>query len=82
LANDLGNSGGVFVPGPPILPDPEPPAVLVCYNYEQIKNYRLAGCHFIVRATYDDVQDMLEAGILKKHEHEYLEWLEWVEASR
>ena len=70
-----------IVPVPPIPPIPEPPAVLVAYSYEQLRAYRLQGQPYIVRANYDDVQRMLEDGLLERHENEYLEWLVWVQAN-
>lgn len=70
-----------IVPVPPIPPVPEPPAVLVAYSYEQLKAYRLQGQPYIVRANYDEVQRMLDDGLLERYENEYLEWLEWVQAN-
>jgi hypothetical protein len=70
-----------IVPGPPIQPVPEPPAILVAYSYEQLKAYRLQSQPYIVRANYDEVQRMLDDGLLQRHENEYLEWLGWVQAN-
>jgi len=70
-----------IVPGPPFPPVPEPPTVLVAYSYEQLKAYRLQGQPYIVRANYDEVQRMLDDGLLQRYENEYLEWLEWVQAN-
>ena len=80
-ANDSDNPLAGIVPGPPIPPLPEPPVVLVAYSYEQLKEYRLQGQPYIVRATYDEVQRMLEDDLLQRHENEYLEWLDWVQAN-
>ena len=68
-----------IVPVPPVPPVPEPPAVLVAYSYEQLKAYRLQGQPYIVRANYDEVQRMLDDGLLQRYENQYLEWLEWVQ---
>jgi len=46
-----------IVPGPPVPPVPEPPAVLVAYSYEQLRAYRLQGQPYIVRANYDEARE-------------------------
>ena len=79
--NDSDNPLAGIVPGRPVPPLPEPPVVLVAYSYEQLKAYRLQGQSYIVRATYDEVQRMLEDDLLQRHENEYLEWLDWVQAN-
>jgi hypothetical protein len=71
-----------LIPQAPLLPEPEPPIVQFVFSYEQLKEYRLRNQPYIVRANYDTVQRMLEDGILMRHEREYLEWLDWVEANR
>ena len=63
------------------MPEQGPPAILVVYNYEELKTYRLQGQPYIVRATYDQVQRMIEDGLLQRHEEAYLEWLDWVRAN-
>jgi hypothetical protein len=70
-----------IVPAPPIPPVPEPPAVLVVYSYGQLRAYRLQRQPYIVRATYDEVQRMLEDGLLQRYEDAYLDWLDWVQAN-
>ena len=69
------------VPGPPSIPVPEPPGLLVVFSYEQLKEYRLQRQPYIVRATYEQVQRMLEDGLLERSTEAYLEWLEWVQAN-
>ena len=76
----LPNLSGL-IPASPFIPDPEPVMVRQVFNYEQLKEYRLMSAPYIVRANYDTVQQMIEDGILKKHEHDYLEWLAWIEAN-
>ena len=73
---------GVLSPRPPILPDPEPPAILVVYNYEQLRAYRLHNQPYIVRASYDVVQWMIEDGIMRKQDKDFQEWLDWIERNR
>ena len=72
---------GGLVPVIPIPPLPEPPAILIAYNYEQLRTYRLQNAPYIVRAHYDVVQWMIEDGIMRKHEKDYQEWLVWVKAN-
>lgn len=76
----LPNLSGL-IPASPFIPDPEPTIVQVVFDYQQLKAYRLQSAPYIVRMTYEMVQSMIEAGILKKHEADYQEWLAWVEAS-
>jgi hypothetical protein len=67
-----------FLPSIPLLPNPAPPVVEVVYSYEQLKKHRLASAPLIVRATYDEVQRMIEDGILAMQERAYEEWYLWV----
>jgi len=48
------------------------------YTYDQLKAYKLFNVHWIVRAHYDEVQRMLEDGILKRKDKEYKEYLQWI----
>jgi hypothetical protein len=72
---------GIILPVPPLLPEPEPPVIQVCYDYEQLKGYRLRSQPYIVRANYDIVQMMIEDGILEKRVRDYIEWLNWVKVN-
>ena len=72
---------GMILPVPPIVPEPEPPVIQVCYDYEQLKQYRLQSQPYIVRTTYDIVQMMIEDGILEKRLRDYIDWLNWVKAN-
>jgi hypothetical protein len=67
-----------FLPSVPVLPDPAPAVVQIVYSYEQLKKHRLASAPLIVRATYDEVQRMIEDGILAMQERTYEEWYLWV----
>jgi len=68
----------LIFPVPPLIPQPEPTAVVASYNYEQLKAYRLASQPYLVRAHYDLVQSMIEDGIQARLERDYLDWLHWV----
>jgi len=68
----------LIIPVPPILPEPEPPFIQISYDYRQVKAYRLQSQPYFVRANYDTVQRMIEAGILERQVHDYMEWMSWV----
>jgi hypothetical protein len=70
-----------IVPRPPLPPVPAPPVVVVAYGYEQLNAFRLQSQPYIMRATHDEVQRMLEDGLLERYEGEHLDWLEWVQAN-
>lgn len=70
-----------WIPRAPFVPNEEPAVIQIAYNHEQLKEYRLQNQPYIVRAHYDLVLEMLEAGIMKKHERDYQEWQAWVEAN-
>ena len=80
MATNADDQPGIVPVAPPVAL-PEPPAVLVVYSYEQLKQYRLQSQPYIVRATYEQVQRMLEDGLLERSAEAYLEWLEWVQAN-
>jgi len=71
----------LLFPVPPILPDPEPPVIEVSFSYEQLKSYRLQSAAYIVRATYDTVQRIIEDRILERQQEHFFQWLEWVRVS-
>jgi hypothetical protein len=71
----------LLFPVPPLIPDPEPTAVVASYNYEQLKAYRLASQPRLVRAHYDVVQSMIEDAIERRLEQQYFEWVVWVRAN-
>ena len=75
------NPLNIIFPVPPILPDPEPPVVVVSYNYEQLKAYRLLSQPYIVIANYDIVQQMIEDRLQEKLARDYMDWLGWVQAN-
>ena len=72
---------GFLAPFPPVLPDPAPPVVELCFGYRELREYRMQSCHYVVRMTYDMVQRMIEDRILERWENEQLDWLEWVRRS-
>jgi len=79
MPREAEDSGPGIVPGAPPIPLPEPPALLVIYSYEQLREYRLQRQPYIVRANYERVQRMLEDGLLERSTEAYLRWLEWVQ---
>ncbi|PWT73172.1 MAG: hypothetical protein C5B46_05825 [Proteobacteria bacterium] len=75
------NPLAIIFPVPPVLPDPEPPAIILSFSYQQLKSYRLQSAPYVVRLNYETVQQMLEDAILERQQACYLEWLEWVQAN-
>ncbi len=71
----------IIFPAPPVLPDPEPPVIELSYDYVQLKAYRLLSQPYIVRASYDTVQMMIDERILRKLDNDYIDWLIWVRAN-
>lgn len=57
----------------------EPPEVLFEFSYPALRAYRLQSQPYIVRATYDEVQCMIEEHIAEAHRLAYEEWMDWVE---
>jgi len=82
MRHEFSSSGlyglGLILPTPPVLPEPALPVVEVCFGYEQLKEYRMQSCHYVVRLNYDMVQRMIEDRILERCEREHLDWLDWV----
>ena len=70
-----------------IIPSAPPPALVEpaqqqeIFNYESLKQYRLVSQPYIVRATYDMVQEMLEDRIALQEEMRFQAWLQWVAAN-
>ena len=71
----------IIFPAPPILPDPEPPVIELSYDYVQLKAYRLSSQPYIVRASYDTVQMMIDERILRNLDNDYIDRLIWVRAN-
>ena len=70
-------SGIVPTAPPPALL--EPPEVLFEFSYPALRTYRLQSQPLIVRATYDEVQGMIEESIAEAHRLAYEGWMLWVE---